>query len=130
MIIKSINFLIIIRQVYLNKISKLRTIPNKEKCKKYYTGNIRIGIPLNGAIAHLCTAGTEKLDIKYDGTVLPCPAFKELNVETMKKYGIRLHNIYEDLEKVVVHEGKRKTPLCRQVYGFKTELVNSDEEQR
>lgn len=101
-----------------------------EKAKKYYTGNIRIGIPLNGAIAHLCTAGTEKLDIKYDGTVLPCPAFKELNVETMKKYGIRLHNIYEDLEKVVVHEGKRKTPLCRQVYGFKTELVNSDEEQR
>ncbi len=101
-----------------------------EKAKKYYTGNIRIGIPLNGTIAHLCTAGTEKLDIKYDGTVLPCPAFKELNVETMKKYGIRLHNIYEDLEKVVVYEGKRKTPLCRQVYGFKTELVNSDEEQR
>ena len=48
----------------------------------------------------------------------------------MKKYGIRLHNIYEDLEKVVVYEGKRKTPLCRQVYGFKNELVNSDEEQR
>lgn len=101
-----------------------------EKSKKYYSGNIRIGIPLNGKISHLCTAGTEKLDIKYDGTVLPCPAFKELNVETMKKYGIRLHNIYEDLEKVVVHEGKRKTPLCRQVYGFKTELVNYDEEQR
>ena len=101
-----------------------------EKSKKYYSGNIRIGIPLNGKISHLCTAGTEKLDIKYDGTVLPCPAFKELNVETMKKYGIRLHNIYEDLEKVVVHEGKRKTPLCKQIYGFKTELVNGDEEQR
>lgn len=101
-----------------------------EKAKKHYTGNIRIGIPLNGTIAHLCTAGTEKLDIKYDGTVLPCPAFKELSIETMKKYGIRLHNIYEDLEKVVVYEGKRKTPLCRQVYGFKNELVNSDEEQR
>ena len=25
--------------------------------------NIRIGIPLNGRISHLCTAGTEKLDI-------------------------------------------------------------------
>ena len=31
-----------------------------EKAKKYYTGNIRIGIPLNGTIARLCTAGPEK----------------------------------------------------------------------
>lgn len=100
-----------------------------EKAKKYYSGNIRIGIPLNGKISHLCTAGTEKLDIKYDGTVLPCPAFKEMKIETMKKYGIRLHNIYEDLEKVVVYEGKRKTPLCKQVYGFTTELVNDKEER-
>lgn len=39
-------------------------------------------------MSHLCTAGTEKLDIKYDGTILPCPAFKEMSVEKMKKYGI------------------------------------------
>lgn len=100
------------------------------KAKKHYSGNIRIGIPLNGKISHLCTAGTEKLDIKYDGTVLPCPAFKELSVETMKKYGIKLHNIYEDLENVVVYSGKRKVPLCKQVYGFKSDLTVSDEETR
>ena len=45
--------------------------------QKKYDGNIRIGIPLNGKMSHMCIAGTEKLDIKYDGTVLPCPAFKE-----------------------------------------------------
>lgn len=101
-----------------------------DKAKANYSGNIRIGIPLNGKISHLCTAGTEKLDIKYDGTVLPCPAFKELNVETMKKYGIKLHNIYEDLENVVVYSGKRKTPLCKQVYGFNSDLTNQDEEVR
>lgn len=44
----------------------------------------------------------------------------------MEKYGIKLHSIYEDLEKVVVHSG-RKTPLCKQVYGFNGDLTDSDE---
>ena len=101
-----------------------------KKEKEHYSGNIRIGIPLNGKISHLCTAGTEKLDIKYDGTVLPCPAFKEMSIETMEKYGIKLHSIYEDLEKVVVHGGKRKMPLCRQVYGFSGELTGKEESTR
>ena len=98
-----------------------------KKEKEKYSGNIRIGIPLNGKMSHLCTAGTEKLDIKYDGTILPCPAFKEMSVEKMEKYGIKLHSIYEDLEKVVLHEGKRKLPLCKQVYGFNGELTESEE---
>ena len=97
--------------------------------RKQFTGNVRIGIPLNGQIEHLCTAGTEKLDIKYDGTILPCPAFKEISAETMGKYGIRLHNIYEDLEKVVVQGGKRKTRFCRQVYGFNGDLTNNMERE-
>ena len=54
---------------------------------------------------------------------MPCPAFKEMSVGTMEKYGIRLYSIYEDLEKVVLNSGKRKEPLCRQVYGFKGELT-------
>ena len=97
------------------------------KEKEHYSGNIRIGIPLDGRISHLCTAGTEKLDIKYDGSILPCPAFKELSVETMEKYGIRLHNIYEDLERVVIHSGKRKEPLCKKIYGFNERLIKSGE---
>ena len=44
----------------------------------------------------------------------------------MKKYGIKLHSIYEDLEKVVVRGGKRKEPLCRQVYGFSGKLVDKE----
>lgn len=98
--------------------------------KAHYSGNIRIGIPLDGRISHLCTAGTEKLDIKYDGTILPCPAFKELSAETMEKYGIRLHSIYEDLEKVVVHGGKRKEPLCKKVYGFSGSLTENEDQTR
>ena len=98
-------------------------------CKNNYSGKIRIGIPLLGNIKHLCTAGTEKLDIKYDGTVLPCPAFKEMSAETLEKYGIRLYNIYDDLESLVVKGSKRANPLCKQVYGFDYSLSSDDEER-
>lgn len=94
--------------------------------KEHFNGKIRIGIPLNEEISHLCTAGTEKLDIKYDGTILPCPAFKELSTETMERYGIKIYSIYEDLEKVVVPGGKRKQPLCKQVYGFEGKCINKN----
>lgn len=94
--------------------------------KERFSGDVRIGIPLNGRMSHLCTAGTEKLVIKYDGTILPCPAFKELSMEKMKKYGIRLYSIYEDLERIIVPGGKRKTPLCKKVYGFHGDLTESD----
>lgn len=99
------------------------------KCKNTFRGNIRIGIPLLGTVQHLCTAGTEKLDIKYDGTVLPCPAFKEISAEKLEKYGIRLYNIYDDLENLVVRGGKRAKPLCKQVYGFDYSLSSDDEER-
>ena len=107
------------------ELKEFSTILNN--ARKQFTGNVRIGIPLNGKISHLCTAGTEKLDIKYDGTILPCPAFKEISTETMEKYGIKFHSIYEDLERVVVPGGKREKPLCKQIYGFHGDLTNGDE---
>ena len=39
-----------------------------------------------------------------------------------------LKSIYEDLEKVVVPGGKRKQPLCKQVYGFKGDLMEELDE--
>lgn len=41
------------------------------------------------------------------GTILSSPASKELSMDTMKKYGIKLHNIYEDLEQATIKEGTR-----------------------
>lgn len=98
-----------------------------DNARKNFSGHVRIGIPLNGRIAHLCTAGTEKLDIRYDGVVLPCPAFKEISAETMEKYGIKFHSIYEDLERVIVPGGKRQAPLCKQIYGFHGDLTEHEE---
>ena len=84
--------------------------------KHLFSGNIRIGIPLMGENSHKCNAGLEKLDIKFDGTVLPCPAFKELDAETMRRYGIKHYSIYENLEEVKTPGGKRVEPLCQKVY--------------
>ena len=71
---------------------------------------------------HLCTAGLDKMVIKYDGTVLPCPAFKEYNPLILNRMGIKTPNIHTDLEKVEIHNGTRKKPLCKQLYGFNKNL--------
>lgn len=88
-----------------------------KEASSLYSGNIRIGIPLQSDNDHKCTAGIEKLDIKFDGTILPCPAFKELTREEAKKYGIKLYHIDEDLEDLKISgSGTRVEPLCRKVY--------------
>jgi MoaA/NifB/PqqE/SkfB family radical SAM enzyme len=88
-----------------------------DDAKKYYSGNIRIGIPLQGENNHKCNAGLEKIDIKFDGTILPCPAFKELTKEECEKYNIKLYNIYDSLDQInIPGKGTRLEPLCRKIY--------------
>ena len=85
--------------------------------QKKFSGNIRLGIPLQGDDQHRCNAGLEKLDIKFNGDVLPCPAFKEITPEECEKYGIKIPNIYRNLEDVhIPGTGKRVKQLCKQVY--------------
>lgn len=90
-----------------------------ENCKNSFNGTIRVGIPLISDDKHKCTAGLSKLVIKYDGTILPCPAFKEYDTNMLNKMGIGTPNIYTNLEDVQVHSGTRVYPLCKKVYGFK-----------
>ena len=88
-----------------------------DKNKQRYSGNIRIGVPLQGEDTHKCNAGLEKLDIKFDGTVLPCPAFKEITSEECERFNIKLPNIYKNLEEVIIPgHGTRVKPLCKQIY--------------
>ena len=88
-----------------------------EEKRKVFSGNIRVGVPLQGEDNHLCNAGLEKLDIKFDGTVLPCPAFKEITKEECEKFNIKLPNIYTNLEDVQIPgHGKRQKQLCKQIY--------------
>ena len=95
------------------------------EAKKHYPGNIRIGIPLQDNPTHKCNAGLGKLNIKFDGTVLPCPAFKKLSPEECQKYNIELFNIYDDLEKIKIKGiGTRTEPLCQKVYSKVRKQLN------
>lgn len=88
------------------------------KHEKDFKGHIRIGIPLIKEDKHLYTAGLSKLVIKYDGTVLPCPAFKEYNIDDLRRNGIEVFNIYSNLESIEVKSGYRTKPLCKELYRF------------
>lgn len=90
-------------------------------CHKF-NGKVRIGIPLISNDNHLCTAGFDKLVIKYDGTVLPCPAFKEYDLKRLNELGIDTPNIHTDLEKVLIKNGSRNKPLCKEVYNFNNSI--------
>lgn len=88
-----------------------------EKSKVNFSGNIRIGIPFQGEEVHGCNAGLEKLDIKFNGDVLPCPAFKEITLEECKKFNIKIPNIYTNLEDInIPGKGTRVKQLCKQIY--------------
>lgn len=89
-----------------------------ESCKKSFNGTIRVGIPLINDDKHKCTAGLDKLVIKYDGTLLPCPAFKEFDISILNKMGIKTPNIHTDIESIQVHNGTRAYPLCKKLYDF------------
>ena len=95
---------------------ELRDILEKEQPK--FKGTIRIGIPLTENDRHLCTAGLSKMVIKYDGTVLPCPAFKEFDIRKLNELGIPTPNIFENLEDIKIKEGNLKEPLCKRLYHF------------
>ena len=103
-------------ELILNDNELMEFMKLLDDSRSIYSGNIRIGTPLMEYCTHKCNAGLEKLDIKFDGTILPCPAFKELDVETMKKHGIKYYSIYENLEEVKIPGGKRLEPLCKRVY--------------
>ena len=89
-----------------------------EKCKNEFKGKLRVGIHLQEEDDHKCTAGLSKIVIKYNGTVLPCAAFKEYYLEILNSMGIKTPNIYDNLEEVEIHNGTRKKPLCKQLYHF------------
>lgn len=93
--------------------------------KKHYSGNIRIGIPLQSEANHKCNAGLEKIDIKFDGTILPCPAFKDITLEECKKYNIKLYNIYDDISEFSIPgRGTRSEPLCKKIYNKRERIKN------
>lgn len=83
---------------------------------KEETTKLKIGIPLQQHNAHKCTAGFDKIDIRYDGQILPCPAFKDIDLNLLKKNGFKDINIYRNLEDFeFITDASRKIPLCEKI---------------
>lgn len=112
------------KELLLNKEEKSNFFKLLEIGKNRFSGTIRIGIPLQGEDTHKCNAGLEKLDIKFNGDVLPCPAFKEISLEECTKFNIRIPNIYKDLEEInIPGHGKRVKQLCKQIYNERNKNI-------
>lgn len=110
------------KELALNN-SELIDFCNKiELLKKKYKVDIRLGIPITKANEHLCTAGRDKLSIRYDGLILPCVAFKEMDTSNLEfifnKNGInfKLLNIRNSLDTIKSRPGNNTIPICQQVY--------------
>lgn len=87
-------------------------------CQSIKTKNtkLKIGIPLQQQNSHKCTAGFDKIDIRFDGQVLPCPAFKDTSEELLKKKGFESINIYKNLANFKFLQSiAREIPLCEQI---------------
>lgn len=88
------NSLGISKMSFLRLVMQGRAVDNKElaylteeetyaakvliqQCSRKYQGSIRLGIPLSECAERInCMAGTVKLNVRYDGNVYPCEAFK------------------------------------------------------
>lgn len=103
-------------RLLLNEEEMQEFIEIYKTSKNNFSGHIRVGIPLSKDSTHKCTAGLDKLVIKYDGSVLPCPAFKEIPIEELERYGVKKINIRTNLEDLKVVNGTRKHPLCKIIY--------------
>lgn len=80
-----------------------------ESIRNKYKTPIKLGIALRGENEHLCTAGLDKFDIRYDGAILPCVAFKDTA-------GMEIGNIKQDLSIIVYRGGSNKVPLCQRIH--------------
>lgn len=93
---------------------ELKTFVEKARNIKSKITNIKIGIPLMSENQHICTAGFDKLVIRYDGQVLPCPAFKDMDLKLLENKGFKNINIFKNLEDYQMQESNHNKPLCEQ----------------
>lgn len=84
-----------------------------EECEKITNSKVKIGIPLQNDNNHLCTVGFYKLVIRYDGQVLPCPAFKDIDLNLLEVNNFKSVNIYNNLSDFKFVNETRKHPLCK-----------------
>lgn len=110
------------KKLALTKHELMEFCERVEQLRDKYKVNIRLGIPLTKADEHLCTAGYDKLSIRYDGLVLPCVAFKEMDEDILRdvleKNGLafEIFSIRHNLKNLQIRKGNNPIPICKLVY--------------
>ena len=79
-------------KLMLNEDEMQEFVKIYESVKDKFIGTIRVGIPLLSKDTHL-SARSDKMVIKYDETVLPCPAFKEYDTLILNRMGMKTISI-------------------------------------
>ena len=106
------------KNLELNNEELISFLTDVQKIKSQTT-KIKIGIPLTKENQHLCAAGNDKLLIRFDGQILPCPAFKDIEISTLQKNGFDTINVYKNLTDLKVNSGTNENPLCQKFDRFK-----------
>lgn len=87
-----------------------------------YINHLKINIPIKLWTALLsdnsykCMAWIDKLVIRYDWIVLPCPAFKEIDTNLLNQKWLILWNIKNSEWISLLKSKERKIPLCELLY--------------
>ena len=94
---------------------ELEKFVKQAKSLKSATVKIKVGIPLTNENKHICTAGYDKVVIRYDGEILPCPAFKDIDLKLLEEKGFKVVNIYDNLHEFEFKNESHEIPLCEQM---------------
>ncbi|WP_055333638.1 radical SAM protein [Paraclostridium sordellii] len=79
--------------------------------------DIRLGTPLSGIKRNKsCTAGWEKLVIRYNGDVLPCETFKYINTMIEGGKSITPDNIYEESMLIIYNNSELLNHLRKKIH--------------
>ncbi len=99
-----------VEKLLLSEENLQKFIKKIENFKQNHT-KIKIGIPLLENSSHICTAGNDKLHIRFDGQILPCPAFKDMILDNIENF--KMINIYKNLNEIELKNEINSTPLCQ-----------------
>ena len=129
--IKRVNYLRLVlrgralqnaKMIGLSDIELQQLKHDLEMLSNQYCSEVRLGVPLSSNdLLHKCVAAVGKLNIRYDGKVFPCEAFKDGRADLCLE-GLKPESIYEhSLTDIFQH-----SPYLQRVRALSSEFSHCD----
>ena len=88
-----------------------------------YKGKVRIGLPYSDSNCRIyCKAATDKINVRYDGSIYPCEVFKDDLLNT--KLGCEPNNVWKDSFYDIYQNSSYLNVVRRRIEAFKKEEGN------